>query len=100
MDILNLLEQNNVLTVAVVVGIIAIMTQMRKYFLDAQIDKIKYGWLKWLVVTAIALVLSFGLTAITMVASFSFGAWLRMSVMNWIFTWVFHDTIKNLFFKG
>ena len=100
MEILNLLDQNNILNVAVVIGVIALMSQMRKYFLDALIEKIRLGWLKWLVVTMVALVLSIGLTAITQIAGFSFGAWVKMSIMNWIFCWVFHDTVKNLFFKG
>ncbi len=99
MDILNLLQQYGILSTAVVIGIIALMTQLRKVFLDTFIEKIKQGWIRWLITTGIALIISIGLTAIVSLTNFIFFEWVKMSILNWIFSWVFYDTIKNLFFK-
>lgn len=99
MDILNFLQEYGILNAAVVIGVIALMTQIRRAFLDILISKLKQMWLKWLINTLIALILSIGLSAIVLLQNFNIFNWIKMSALNWIFSWVFYDTIKNLFFK-
>ncbi len=99
MDILNLLEQNGILNIAVIVGIIGLMTTIRKKFLDELLKKIVQSWLKFLILAGLTLIFSIGLTALVLVTNFNVLNWLKMSGLNWIFSYVLHDVIKNLFFK-
>jgi hypothetical protein len=101
MEILNLLSQYGILDIAVVIGIISIMTQLRKQFLDTiiEIKEIKQGWLKWTILAIISLILSIGLTALVHIPKFNWLNWLKMSGLNFVFSYALHDTIKNLFFK-
>ena len=100
MEVLTLLQNYGGLNIVAVIGIVAIMGQMRKYFLDSLILKIKYGWVKWLMITLSALIVSLVITFIILLKQqFNLLEWAKMASLNWVFSWVFHDTIKNLFFK-
>jgi hypothetical protein len=100
MEILNLLNQYKILDMAVVIGIIGIMATIRKNFLDALLKKyITQAWLGFLILASLTLFFSIGLTALVHVDKFYFLEWLKMSGLNWLFSYVLHDTIKNLFFK-
>jgi hypothetical protein len=99
MEVLNILQDYGILNIAVIIATIGLISKLRSQFLDVLLDKIKKAWLRWIILTVIALALSFGFTALNFIAKFSIQEYLRQSFLNWCFAWVFHDTIKNLFFK-
>lgn len=100
MDVLNILGQYGILDVAVIIGIIGIMSKIRKQFLDAILEsKIKQGWLRFLILAGLSFIFSIGLTAIVHLSDWKWQVFLKMSGLNFIFSYVLHDTIKNLFFK-
>jgi hypothetical protein len=100
MDVLNILAQYGILDIAVIIGIIGIMSKIRKQFLDLILEsKIKQGWVRFLILAGLSLIFSIGLTAIVHLADFKWQVFLKMSWLNFIFSYVLHDTIKNLFFK-
>jgi hypothetical protein len=100
MDVLNILAQYGILDIAVIIGIIGIMSKIRKQFLDLILEsKIKQGWVRFLILAGLSLIFSIGLTAIVHLADFKLQVFLKMSGLNFIFSYVLHDTIKNLFFK-
>ena len=99
MDFLTTLQNTGILQIAVVIGIVWIMARFRKLFLDRLIVKIEQKSFQYLVLTITAFLLSVVLTSINMLTDFNFLNWIKVSFFNWIFSYIFHDAIKNLIFK-
>lgn len=100
MNVLNILQSYGVLNISVVLAIVGIMYTLRKQVLNDLLKKIVTKWKKWLLLTGLALVLSCLLTLISFVNGVNIREWIRLSVMNWVFSWVFYDTIKNIFIRN
>jgi hypothetical protein len=99
MEILTMLQQNGILNIAVVILSCGVMTKIRPVFLDKLIEKIKYSWLKWLILTFTAFLIASFLTVLSQVNNFKWYDCLKMSTYNWLASWLFYDAIKNLFFS-
>jgi hypothetical protein len=99
MEIMKMLETYGMLNIAVVIGVITIMSRARSIWLDEFLNNFQYYWIRWIVLNLVSLILSFALTALFYIKGFIILEWLKMSLLNWIFSWTFHDAIKNLFFK-
>jgi hypothetical protein len=100
MQVLNILQDYGILNIAVILAIIGLISKLRTQFLDNLLNKISKKWLRWLILTLIALALSFGFTVLNFIAKFSIQEYLKQACLNWVFAWVFHDTVKNLFFNN
>lgn len=99
MEILTMLQGYGVINIAVVIAVIGVMTQLRKSFIDKLLENVKISQIKWVILTTITYVLSIGFSALGYINKFNLGDWIKISVYNWVFAWIFYDTIKNLFFK-
>ena len=99
MEILTLLQDKGIINIVAVIGTVGIVAKMKKEFLIKVLEKIHVHWLNWLLRCLIAGIIAFGLTALVYSTNFNVLIWIRMSCLNWIFSWVLHDSIKNLFFK-
>ena len=99
MAILEMLEKYKVLQIIAVIGIVGVTSQLRKYIFDKLIEKLNM-MIQFLIKTGIALTISFGLTALILVYNFNIFEWLRLSIFNWIFAWIFYDTLKRFVDKG
>ena len=96
---MDILQQYGIVDVAVLVGMIGALSTMRLNFLDKLLEKVPKTWIKFLILIGISIVLSFTLTALVHIEKFNWLNWLKMSGLNFLFSYVFHDTVKNLFFK-
>lgn len=99
MQVLEILQNYGALNIAVILAIVGIISKLRTQFLDNLLNKIKKKIFRWLILTAIALILSFGFTMLNFIVNFSAQEFIKQACLNWVFAWVFHDTVKNLFFR-
>lgn len=95
MEILNTLNGTGLYQIIVMLGIVAITEIIKKYNEVYQLIKFK-GLTRYFLLVGLSFVISLGLTALWFIPSFNWLIWLRSSFFNWIFSYVFYDTIKNL----
>jgi hypothetical protein len=95
------LQQYGVVNILTIILVVGIMTRIRKIFLDKLLkDYIKDNWLKWLIRIWIAFILSFGLSILGFLNEFNLAECIKQGVISWICAWIFHDAVKNLFFRN
>lgn len=99
MEILTALQSTGIFQVAVILGIVGMMSRMRAMFLDKVLSNMQYSWLKWLTLTGVAFVTSIVLSMVFLITNFNILEWIKISFFNYIFSYVFYDAIKNLIDK-
>jgi hypothetical protein len=95
MEILNSLNGTGLYQIIVMLGIVAITEIIKQYNEVYQLIKFK-GLARFFCLVGLSFIISLGLTALWFIPSFTWLIWLRASFFNWIFSYVFYDTIKNL----
>ena len=100
MDVLQMLVDYKIINISIILGIVGLMNQMRKAFLnDLLTTVIKVKALQFLILSGSALLISFLITSLTLIYNFNVLEWVKSSTFNWIFSYIFYDTVKNIFFK-
>ena len=97
MEIINLLQEYKLVSIPVIFAIIPIMIKLRKQILDELLLRLKYPKLRFLILALIALVLSIVLTFLVYINKFDLIEWIKLSMLNWIWSWVFFDIVKKIF---
>jgi hypothetical protein len=97
MEILDFLQAHGI-QIIVVIAIIGFLSTMRASWLDKVMANIKSNLIKYLILAGASLILSFIFTLCSVITDFNVFNFIKASIFNWIFSYIFYDMIKNLFF--